>query len=136
VEFAEEFGFVISAPVNATISDSIGTAIIYDEDGVRFLADINPLVQFRCATGGCHGTSTGGFTLSNNNSAANYNSIINGSANHGPVVVKRNAGASNMYLKLLDPPPFGERMPRFGPYLSSSDIQKIRDWIDQDAQDN
>lgn len=137
IEFAETFGFVIRTPVNATIGDATGTATIYDEDGVRFSSDVNPLIQSQCASAGCHGSSTGGFTLSNNNAAANYNSIVNGSANNGRVVVKRNAAASNLYLKLLDPPPFGLRMPRGGPpYLSSSNIQLIRDWINQDAQDN
>lgn len=136
IEFAEDFDLTISAAVNATIGDATGTATIYDEDGVRFSTDINPLIQTRCAAPGCHGSSTGGFTLSNNNAAANYNSIVNGSADHGRVVVKRDAEASNMYLKLLDPPPFLERMPRFGPYLSPDDIEMIKDWIDQDAQDN
>lgn len=135
VEFAEDFDLTISAAVNATIGDATGTATIYDEDGVRFSTDINPLIQTRCAAPGCHGSSTGGFTLSNNNAAANYNSIVNGSADHGPLLTKRNADASNLYRKLLDPPPFGERMPRGGE-LSTSQIKIIQDWIDQDAQDN
>lgn len=138
IEFAEDFDLVISAPVNAQLGDATGTATIYDDDGVRYSTDIDPLIRFWCASVGCHGSSQGGFTLSNNSNAAaaNYNSLLNVSASHGPVVVKRDADASNMYLKLLDPPPFGERMPRGGPYLSPSDIQKIKDWIDQDAQDN
>lgn len=130
IEFAETFGLIISAPVNATIGDANGTATIYDEDGVRFSNDVNPLIQSRCAIGGCHASGAGGFT------ATSYNSIVNGSADHGPVVVKRNASASNMYLKLLATPPFGDRMPRTGGFLTTSEINMIRDWIDQDAQDN
>ncbi|MDH3891142.1 MAG: hypothetical protein OEV49_08650 [candidate division Zixibacteria bacterium] len=136
VEFAESFGLTISAAVNGQIGDATGTATIYDDDGVRFSTDVNPLIQTWCAASGCHGTSSGGFTLSRNNADANYNSIVNGSADHGALLTKRNADASNLYRKLLDPPPFGDRMPRNGPYLSPADIQLIGDWIDQDAQDN
>lgn len=130
VEFAEDFGLTISAPVNAQLGDATGTATIYDEDGVRFSTDVNPLIQTWCAAAGCHGTGAGGFSV------GSYNSIVNGSADHGPVVVKRDAGSSNMYLKLTTTPPFGDRMPRGGPYLSPGDIEMISDWIDQDAQDN
>lgn len=98
---------------------------------VSFIADIQPVLQSSCGSVGCHGLAT-----ASGYSVADYESIT-GSADHGPVVVAGFADSSNLYLKLLDPPPFGGRMPANGPpYLSESTISLIHSWISQGAEDN
>jgi hypothetical protein len=56
--------------------------------------------------------------------------------NHGPTIIPGKADSSILIQKLSPLPPFGERMPFGGPYLSDADIQIIRDWINQGAKDN
>ncbi|MFQ5453138.1 MAG: hypothetical protein ACE5D6_03010 [Candidatus Zixiibacteriota bacterium] len=132
---AETFSLIISMSVNATIGNTTGMATIYDNDGVSFANVVKPLLQSnRCTNSGCHGSgsSSGGFSFG----SVSYSTVINASGVNGKIVQANNANSSNMYLKLLSPPPFGERMPRFGPYLSTLDIIKIKDWINQGAQNN
>ena len=54
----------------------------------------------------------------------------------GPAIIPGNADGSLLIQKLSPNPPFGERMPQYGPYLSDSSVQVIRTWIDQGAKDN
>jgi hypothetical protein len=55
---------------------------------------------------------------------------------HGPAIVAGKADSSLMVKKLSANPPFGDRMPRGGPYLSDSTIQILKTWINQGAKDN
>ena len=53
------------------------------------------------------------------------------------VVIDGDPCASILVQKIETSPPFGRRMPYDGPpYLSSADIQLVRDWIDEGAHDN
>jgi hypothetical protein len=55
---------------------------------------------------------------------------------HGPAVVAGKADSSLLIKKLSVSPPFGDRMPRGGPYLADSTIQNLKTWINQGAKDN
>ncbi len=98
---------------------------------VSFSAQVQPLLQASCGFANCHGAATqSGFSV------ASYGSIT-GSAGHGRLLLPNFADSTNLYLKLLDPPPFGARMPASGPpFLSTSNINLIRDWINQGAKNN
>ncbi len=53
------------------------------------------------------------------------------------IVVPGDSGSSLLFLKVSsNSPPVGERMPFGGPRLAQSDIDLIRDWIDQGAPNN
>ncbi len=52
------------------------------------------------------------------------------------IIVDRNPCASIILQKLSETPPFGDRMPRDGPYLSLAERTLISDWIVEGARDN
>jgi hypothetical protein len=92
-----------------------------------FSGDVKPLLSSHGCTG-CHGGS-GGLTL------GTVAGLLAG-GNHGPAVIPGNADSSNIVKKISAGPPFGSRMPLGGPYLSSTEIQVIKDWINAGAKDN
>lgn len=103
-------------------------------DTVSFSTEIRDTLVIFCGQVGCHGGGTvqGGLLLG----AISWNEIVNASGDHGPVIVPGNASLSNLYKKLTDTPPFGDRMPQGGPYLSDRFQKIVRDWIDQGALNN
>lgn len=98
-----------------------------DNDPVSFQNNIRPILVAR-GCDGCHGGNGGLYVQT-------VAQLLQGGT-HGPAVVPGNAAGSNLVRKLLDPPPFGDRMPQGGPYLPDSVIQVIRDWVNQGALDN
>lgn len=133
IEGTESFTFVISSPVNATIADASATVTIIDNDGVSYVADVRPIITNNgCLGSSCHGGAAGGLNMG----SATYAQVRNGSGDHGAIIAPGNAANSNLYLKLTATPPFGSRMPLGFPALSTTEINKIRDWIDQGALDN
>ncbi|HWR82721.1 MAG TPA: Calx-beta domain-containing protein [Candidatus Deferrimicrobium sp.] len=138
-EASEKFRVVIRPVLNATITDSLGTATITDNDAVglvSFSAQVRPLFDnFGCLAQGCHGggSSEGGLALGD----GSYATVRTATGSHGAIIVAGNASASSLYYKTTATPQFGDRMPQFGPlYLSVEQQNLIRDWIDQGAQDN
>jgi hypothetical protein len=77
---------------------------------------------------GCHG-GNGGLEVQT------VTQLLNGGI-HGPAVVAGKADSSLIVKKLSANPPFGDRMPRGGPYLADSTIQILKTWINQGAKDN
>jgi len=74
----------------------------------------------------CHGGS-GGLSLTS------YGGVMT-PANNGVAVVAGDAASSNLYLKLLDSPPFKKQMPRNGPnYLTPEELLVVEAWIDLGA---
>ncbi len=94
---------------------------------VSYRTDILPILE-NSGCVGCHG-GTNGLTVSS------VAGLLHGGL-HGPAVVPGNADSSNIVRKISPNPPFGDRMPQGGPYLSTATIQLIRTWIDQGAKDN
>lgn len=94
---------------------------------ISFSQHVLPILQRHGCTG-CHGGS-GGLTVTS------VASLLTGGA-HGAAVVAGQAANSNLIKKLLDPAPFGSRMPQGGPYLPDSTITVLRSWINQGALNN
>lgn len=67
-----------------------------------------------------------------------YEALRAGGRRSGANIVVAGAPCSSILsLKIEASPPFGKRMPYNGPpYLSSSDIQLVHDWIAEGARDN
>lgn len=133
-ELAESFSLTISAVANGTILDGTAIATITDNDPPSFANSIQPVLAARCGIVGCHGGSSaeGGLNLG----AVTYHNVLHGSGNHGPILVVGNGAASSLYYKMTTSPQFESRMPPGGPYVPTSDIQRLKDWIDAGAPDN
>ena len=88
---------------------------------------------------GCH--AGGGATLPSSidltNSNASFTNLVNIASSEVPALKRVTPGdAANSYLirKLEgDPGIVGERMPRFGPYLSPTTVDAIKQWINNGA---
>lgn len=134
-EPAEQFEFSVDSVIGASASDSLATVTILDNvPQVSFASDVRPILVSNCAIAGCHGSGyiSGGMTMG----AASWSEMRNASGLHGPIIVAGNAAQSNLYLKTTITPPFGVRMPAGGTPLSDTDQQRIRDWINQGANNN
>ncbi|HET9990209.1 MAG TPA: c-type cytochrome domain-containing protein [Kofleriaceae bacterium] len=104
---------------------------------VSFSADLVGGVFVRgkcvtCHTGGGQGVQQSGFNMSS------YTQLRAGGQHSGTsIVVAGEPCSSIIVLKIDATPPFGRRMPYNGPpYLATSDIQLVRDWIAEGAHDN
>lgn len=121
-------------------SDSTGP----DDGGGRvvkadpsFSADVfEILVRRDCTAGGCHGRGEGGLTMTS--AATAYANLVNTpSTASGEIrVIPGNAEDSYLMKKLENRASAGARMPLTGPPLDATDLQNIRNWIDQGASDN
>lgn len=133
-EPTEEFTVRLTSLTNGMFLDSMATCTILDDDAPSFATDIQPLLLARCAITGCHGGSSaeGGLNLG----SATYHAVFHASGSHGAAVVPGSAAASSLYFKTTSSPQFGSRMPPGGPYISTSDLNKLRDWINAGAPDN
>jgi len=85
-----------------------------------------------CHTGGGQGVQQSGFNI------GSYAQLRSGGQHSGTnIVVEGQPCSSIIVLKIDTSPPFGRRMPYNGPpYLSTGDIQLVRDWIAEGAHDN
>jgi hypothetical protein len=106
---------------------------------VRFQADLldgvfaDPDIDCAdCHTGDGDGVQISGFDMSS------YQTVRLGGGRSGPaIVITGNACASILVQKLEASPPFGARMPRNGPpFLTTEDVQLVKDWIVEGARDN
>jgi hypothetical protein len=94
---------------------------------VSFMNQVVPFfVNYGCD--GCHG-GNGGLDVQS------VAQLLRGGI-HGPAILAGKADSSVMVRKLSANPPFGDRMPRGGPYLADSTIQILKTWINQGAKDN
>ena len=93
----------------------------------KFSSDVLPILTNNGCTG-CHGGSGNLFL----GTVAQL--LVGG--DHGSAIVSGKADSSNLVRKLLDPPPFGVRMPMGGAKLPDASINVIRTWINQGAVNN
>ena len=103
---------------------SISTTLFAQID---YESDIQPIFSNNCVS--CHG-GTSGVTLSNYSAA--INSI--GAQYEVRVITPGNADNSPLVDKIEDNPQFGDRMPQGG-QLSSDEINKIKQWINEGANE-
>jgi hypothetical protein len=94
-------------------------------------ANVQSILTNSCGGSGCHITST-----TNGVRLNNYENIMNsvGSQYGKKVVVPGDAAASPLVDKIEPNPEIGDRMPQGGPYLSSDQINLIKEWINNGAK--
>lgn len=137
--FAPEVG-----PARATdagTGDATGAgcanAVEHPDPTVSFSTDLQRGVFERARCNNCHtgdgiGVTQSGLDLSS------YSSLRTGGGRSGAnIVVAGTPCASILYQKLGAAPPFGRRMPYDGPpYLTTTELQLVHDWIAEGARDN
>ncbi len=101
---------------------------------------VQPIFTAQCATAFCHGTPLGGpMSLEDGQS---YGALVGMASTEAPLprVTAANSAMSYLIHKLEGTQASvgggGDRMPSGGQPLSQPEIQLIRDWIDQGAEDN
>ena len=108
------------------------------ETTVSFAAAIQPILNARCTI--CH--VSGGFAddIMHLNAAESFGALVGVRSVQDPTltrVVACEPNASLLILKLTqDNPPVGSRMPLGGDALPASEIELVRTWIAEGAQDN
>lgn len=103
------------------------------QSNVSFADDIQPIFNARCVS--CHGDSltNGGLNLTS------YQSATSGSgARYGDdFIVPGNASESGLVDSIEPNPDSGvSRMPQGGPFLSGTQIELIKAWINEGALNN
>lgn len=106
----------------------VSVAIVASQTLVSYSGEIQPIFNNNCAGAQCH---VGG--MANGLSLSSYASLMQG-GNSGAVVVPGNPNSSIIIRRLEGS--ITPQMPFGGAPLSVSDIQKIRDWIEEGALDN
>jgi hypothetical protein len=107
---------------------------------ISFSADVQPIFTRSCAKSGCHAGSSASFIfgLSLEQGQA-YGNLVGVSSGEEPTLKRVEPGRSDLsyIIRKLEGSGLGDRMPADGPpYLPDTEIQLIRDWIDQGASDN
>jgi mono/diheme cytochrome c family protein len=102
------------------------------EAAVSFKTDVKPVLEHYCAE--CHmpggeGTAASGFVVDS------YSSVMAG-GKLGPMVVPGDALSSNLYRLVAGKVHPSIAMPHGKDKLPTEDVEKIKAWIDQGAQDN
>lgn len=96
--------------------------------------NVQNIFNSSCGGSGCHiGERTSGVQLDS------YDNVMGSEGDqYGELVVQEgDANGSPLVDKIESSnPQFGDRMPLGGPYLSSDDINLIKDWIDEGAENN
>lgn len=98
-------------------------------------SNVGSILSSSCATSGCHDSATqeSGVDLSS------YNGVVGSEGRqYGENVVQANDAAGSPLVDKIESskPEFGERMPPSGPYLSNDEINLIKEWIDEGAENN
>ena len=109
-----------------------------DTGVISFDKDIVPIFKTNCS--GCHDPGGSSGILLNLTEDPQPSQWINQpSLELADIVLIKPGSAmdSMIYLKVAtDPPPVGDRMPRFAPPLTQPELDALRLWIEQGALDN
>ena len=116
--------------------NEIEIAIQVSASVVSFSAQVQPIFTNRCVNAGCHPGGGAPFSLDAGQSRGNMVNVqATSSCTSDKRVVPGNAAASVLYKKISGTT-CGDRMPRNLPPLITSEIDLIRDWINQGALNN
>lgn len=98
-------------------------------------SNVQSIFNSSCATSGCHDSST----EQNGVNLTSYGDVMNSvGQQYGENVVQAEDAAGSPLVDKIESsnPEFGQRMPPNGPYLSNDDIDLIKEWINEGAEDN
>jgi len=136
------FGVILLAMLFAACSKT-SNPTSPSSGNVSFSSQVQPILTNNCALSGCHaGQITTPIAINEILlSGQAYNNIVNVKSQEMPQyyrVKPFSSDSSYLYMKITGDPRIGTtaRMPYGKGPLSSSDIQTIKNWIDQGAQNN
>ncbi|MDR8391019.1 hypothetical protein NC796_07715 [Aliifodinibius sp. S!AR15-10] len=97
-------------------------------------SNVQEIFNSSCATSGCHDAAT----AQNGVDLSSYNAAVNSNGDQcGEIIVANEPDNSPIVDKIEPNPDCGTaRMPQGGPYLSDEEINLIRDWISEGAENN
>ena len=97
-------------------------------------SNVQSIFNSNCTTSGCHDaqSASSGVILSS------YDNTMNsvGDQYGKKIVIPDSASASPLVDKIESNPEFGNRMPAGGPFLSTEQINLIKEWINNGAENN
>lgn len=102
---------------------------------VSFVSSIQPIFTSHCTS--CH-TQGGTSSFLPLVSGVSYNNLVNKTSTQsggGTLVIPGNSADSILY-KRVSGSSVGNQMPKGGPFLSTTDQNLIKTWIDEGAKDN
>lgn len=108
---------------------------------ISFTADVLPILEARCIE--CHDVAAEGVAASGVN-LSDYEGVMQGTS-FGPIVVPNSSESSALYLVVAHKTDPQIHMPPHHPTamaegrgttLDENEVETIRDWIDQGAQNN
>lgn len=125
---------LLVATIAACESNKIDNSMIIDPGtGVSYAAEVQPLFTSGCGGFGCHiGEATNGVNLT---TYADVMASV-GLQYGGPIVVAGNGAGSPLVDKIGPNPTHGSRMPLTSEPFSATQINIIRTWIDEGAENN
>jgi hypothetical protein len=108
---------------------------------VSFSGQVQPIFTANCALSGCHATAASATMDQNLSAGQAYSNIVNVASHEVPNYLRVkpfSSDSSYLYMKITGDSRIGNtaQMPFGRAPLSSSDIQTIKNWIDQGAQNN
>ncbi len=126
--------FAVTLVLGACQSKKIDNSVIVDPGPVvSYAADVQPIFASSCGGVGCHiGETTNGVNLSTYSAAIGSRGLQYG----GPVIVPGDGAGSPLVDKVGPSPSEGSRMPLGLGALSASQVETIRTWIDDGAENN
>lgn len=130
---------ILLAACSKSSSSNPMTTSSSDSGTVSFTGQVQPIFSSNCASSGCHAGpgAQQGMDLSSGNA---YNSIVNKKSTEVSAfyrVEPSKSDSSYLYMKITGAAGItGARMPFQRGALGSSDMQTIKDWIDQGAKSN
>ena len=124
------FVFVTALGISCTNS----TDPLPDVTSVSYAADIQPIFNGSCGGSACHTNGGAAFGVDLSNYAATMAS--RGSQYSGATVVPGNPDSSPLVDKIEPNPTHGSRMPLGRAALNATQIQKIRTWIQNGANND
>jgi mono/diheme cytochrome c family protein len=122
--------FVVTLAISCTNS----TDPLPNVTSVSYAADIQPIFNSSCGGSACH--TNGGSAFGVNLSSYAATMASRGSQYGGPIVLPNNPDASPLVDKIEPNPTHGSRMPLGRAALNATQIQKIRTWIQNGANND
>ena len=120
--------------LGACQSKQIDNSVIVDPGPVvSYAADVQPIFASSCGGFGCHvGEATNGVDLSTYSATVGSIGLQYG----GPVIIPGNGAGSPLVDKVGASPSEGSRMPLGLASLSATQVEIIKTWIDDGAENN
>ena len=103
---------------------------------VSFSEDVLPLLQAGCR---CHDPAgRSPFAIGSTGfSIGSHAEVLRGGAKSGETIVVAGEPCESVLIqKCSDAPPYGARMPLYGPYYTREELDLLHDWIAEGASDN